>query len=100
MGYLLRRHVLERLRETLLAEWKLAGGPDFGVLNRYLALAEKAKGSLSCHKDIGDSYRLQVLLDLHIKGSGLQGDDLWGSFGVMGNRGATLRTEKSVNWVA
>lgn len=69
------RHVLERLREMFLAEWKLADSPDFGV-------------------------RLQVLLDLHIKGAGLKGDDLRGSFWVVGNRGAAFRTENPVNCFA
>lgn len=94
------RHVLERLREMFLAEWKLADSPDFGVLSRHTTLAEKAKGNLTCHKDIGGSYRLQVLLDLHIKGAGLKGDDLRGSFWVVGNRGAAFRTENPVNCFA
>ena len=94
------RHVLERFCEMLLAEWKLTDSPDFGVLNRHIALAGEAKRKLSCHQDIRGSYRLQGLLDLHIKGSGLQGDDLRGSVWVVGNRGTALRTEKSVNCFA
>lgn len=55
-----------------LAERKLADGPDLGV-------------------------GLQGLLNLSIQGASLDGNDLGGGIGVMGDRGATFRAEDAVD---
>lgn len=46
------------------------------------------------------TYRLQGLLDLSVQGSGLDGNDLGGGIGVVGNGGATLGAEDAVDGVA
>lgn len=67
--------MLERLLEVLLAEGKLADSPNLGV-------------------------GLQVLLDLGGEGTGLEGNNLRGGIGVMGNGGTTIRAEDAVDGVA
>jgi hypothetical protein len=73
--YSLLRHVLEGLGEVLLAERQLSNGPDLGI-------------------------RLEVLLDLGVKGTSLQSDDLRGGIGVVGNGRTALGAEKTVDNVA
>lgn len=68
-------HVLERLGEVLLAERQLSDGPDLGV-------------------------RLEVLLDLGIKSTSLQSDDLRGGIGVVGDGRTALGAEETVDNVA
>lgn len=46
------------------------------------------------------TYRLQILLDLGVQGTSLQGDDLGSSIGVVGNRRATLGAEDAVDGMA
>lgn len=48
----------------------------------------------------GGTHRLQVLLDLSVKGAGLEGDDLRGGVGVVGDGGAALGAEDAVDVVA
>ena len=47
----------------------------------------------------GETYRLQVLLDLGVQGAGLEGNDLRGRIRVVGNGRAALRAEDPVNLV-
>jgi len=67
--------VLEGLGKVLLAERKLADGPDFGV-------------------------RLESLLQLRREGTGLQGNDLGGGIRVVGNGRAALGAEETMDIVA
>jgi hypothetical protein len=67
--------VSERLGEVLLAERQLSGSPDLGV-------------------------RLEVLLDLSIKSTSLQSDDLRGGIRVVGDGRAALGAEETVDDVA
>lgn len=46
------------------------------------------------------TYRFQRLLDLGVQGASLEGDDLRGSIGVVGDRGSALAAEDSVHGVA
>lgn len=71
----LLRHVLESLLEVLLAEGQLADGPDLGV-------------------------GLQGLLVLVVEGTGLDGNDGRGGFGVVGNGRAAVATEDAVHRLA
>jgi hypothetical protein len=64
--------VSERLGEVLLAERQLSGGPDLGV-------------------------RLEVLLDLGVEGTSLQGDDLRSGIGVVGDGRTALAAEETVD---
>lgn len=68
-------HVLEGLLEVLLAEGQLADGPDLGI-------------------------GLEGLFDLGGEGTGLEGDDLGGRIGVVGNGGATFGAEDAVHGIA
>jgi hypothetical protein len=84
--------VLEGLGEVLLAERQLSNGPDLGILLWMLVIV-----NWSC---IGDTHRLEVLLDLGVKGTSLQSDDLRGGIGVVGNGRTALGAEKTVDNVA
>lgn len=67
--------MLERVGEGLLAEGQLADGPDLRV-------------------------RLQVLLDLGVERAGLDGDDLGGRVGVVGDGAAAVAAEPAPDAVA
>lgn len=43
------------------------------------------------------TYRLQVLLQFRVQSTGLEGNDLGSSIGVMGNGGAALGAEKAMD---
>lgn len=62
----------EGLGQVLLAEGELADGPDLGI-------------------------RLEVLLQLSLESTSLEGDDLGGGIGVVGDGGATLGAEETVD---
>lgn len=83
--------MLEGVLEALLAEGKLADGPDLGVLGRLSVCSPCVPRVRS------QTYRLQVLLDLGVEGTGLQGDDGRGSLGVVGNGRAALGAEDAVD---
>lgn len=85
-------HVSEGLREVLLAEGELADSPDFGVLDPISNVCEiHAKER---------TYGLEVLLQLSVEGAGLEGNDLGGGIGVVGDGGTALGAEESVDDVA
>lgn len=67
--------MLERVLEVLLAEGELADSPDL------------------------DS-RLEGLLDLGVKGTGLEGNDLGGGIGVVGNGRTALGAEDTVDGIS
>ena len=46
------------------------------------------------------TYRLQVLLDLAVESTSLEGDDLRGGIGIVGNGASTLRAEQPPDGVA
>jgi hypothetical protein len=68
-------HVGEGLGQVLLAEGELADGPDLGV-------------------------RLEVLLNLRVEGTGLQGNDLGGGIGVVGYGRAAVGAEEAPDGLA
>lgn len=49
---------------------------------------------------IGDTYRLEGLLDLSVQSTSLQSNDLGSRIGVVGNGRATLGAEDAVDRVA
>jgi hypothetical protein len=65
----------EGLGQVLLAEGELADGPDLGV-------------------------RLEGLLNLGVEGAGLEGDDLGGGVGVVGNGRAAVGAEEAPDGLA
>jgi hypothetical protein len=85
-------HVLEGVGEALLAEGKLAHGPDLGVLTVHLSVHVQY-----VHYVCSPTYRLQVLLDLGVESTGLQSDDRGSSLGVVGDGRATLGAEDAVD---
>lgn len=89
-------HVLESLGKGLLAERKLANGPDLGVLLWGQISIDANNLGLDCR----GTYRLEVLLDLGVESTGLQSDDLRGGIGVVGDGRAALGAEETVDNVA
>lgn len=75
MDVSLLRHVGEGLGQVLLAEGELANGPDLGV-------------------------GLESLLQLSLKGASLEGDDLGGGVGIVGNGRTALGAEETVDNLA
>lgn len=48
----------------------------------------------------GATYRLEVLLQLSVQGTGLESDDLGSGIGIVGDGGTALGAEESVDNVA
>lgn len=46
------------------------------------------------------TYRLQILLDLAVEGTSLEGDDFRGGIGIVGNGASTLGAEQPPDGVA
>ena len=82
----------ERLGEVLLAERQLSGGPDLGVLRQLLVVVKELR--------ITGTYRLEVLLNLGVEGTSLQGNDLRSGIGVVGDGRTALAAEETVDDVA
>jgi hypothetical protein len=96
------RHTLEGLGEVLLAEGQLALSPDFGVLRGKKVISPTSQSYadlLRLYARIGNTYRLESLLDLSIQSTGLQSDNLGSRIGVVGNGRATLGAEDTVDGV-
>lgn len=86
-------HVLERLGQVLLAKGQLSNSPNLSVLECISSLQyldHKMRGETITH-------RLQVLLQLRVQSTGLEGNDLRSSIGVMSNGGAALGAEKAMD---
>jgi hypothetical protein len=100
--HILVRHALEGLSKVLLAEGKLALCPDFGVLRGKKVISPTSQSHadhLRLYARIGNTYRLESLLDLSIQSTSLQSDDLGSRIGVVSNGRATLGAEDTVDGV-
>lgn len=85
-GVCLLRHMLERLSQVLLAERKLANGPDLGVL-------EGIQISMGPIPRDRSTYWLEGFLDLRVQSTSFQSDNFWGRVGIVRDGRATFRTE-------
>jgi hypothetical protein len=113
--------VLERLGQRLLAERQLSDGPNLGVLQNKSVhwktgvltptrsldqeggQVEKQKAESRRTRGRGGAcmaYRLQVLLELGVKGTGLEGDDLGSGIRVVGDGRSALGAEETVDGLA
>lgn len=81
----------EGLGQVLLAEGELADGPDLGIL------AGSVNFFTTMQRVVGDTHRLEVLLQLSLESTGLEGDDLGRGIGVVGDGGAALGAEETVD---
>lgn len=110
-GYLLG-HVLEDLGQGLLDEGQLGGGPDLSILDRQRSISllfllhgcetrEKRGGLFVSRRGRrGKTHGLEGLLDLGGESAGLEGDDLGGGVGVVGDGGAAFGAEEAPDGVA
>lgn len=77
IGACLLGHILERLLQVLLAERKLANGPNLGVLEEKF---RSVRGAITRDRR---TYGLEVFLDFCVKSTSFQGNDLWGRVGIV-----------------
>lgn len=98
--HLLRRHMLERVRQLLLAEGKLSNRPDLGVLPSSSSLALPSPPSpLPPTNTNRGTYRLEILLDLIIETSALERND-GRAVGCVSDRRPALGAEPPVDGVS
>ena len=90
----------EGLGELLLAEGKLADGPDFGVLRGRLASMHLSKGETDAVGERCGTHGLEGLALLGLEGTGLDGNDFGSGIRVVGNGRAALGAEEAVDVVA